>query len=191
MGAAMALSLQMQVPWGPPPGGFPTGNPLVSNYRAADGGFVALVCLQPGKYWAELCEIVGRPDLVTDERFADAAAIMANAAAGTDELAKAFAEHTSDEWRAKLEPFSGQWTMVQNTLEVAADPQTTANAYVQDYTTSDGTAFQLASPPIRFGDEAPTAKRAPEFNEHGDEILESIGLDWDAIVDLKVRGIVA
>jgi crotonobetainyl-CoA:carnitine CoA-transferase CaiB-like acyl-CoA transferase len=191
MGAAMALSLQMQVPWGPPPGGFPTGNPLVSNYQASDGGFVALVCLQPGKYWAELCGIVGRPDLVDDERFADAAAIMANATAGNEELAKVFAELTADEWREKLEPFSGQWTMVQNTLEVAADPQTTANAYVQDYTTSDGVAFQLASPPIRFGDEAPAAKRAPEFNEHGDEILESIGLDWDAIVDLKVRGIVA
>ena len=104
---------------------------------------------------------------------------MANAAGGTDELAKAFAEHTADEWREKLEPFSGQWTMVQNTLEVAADPQSTANVYIQDYTTSDGVAFQLASPPVRFGDESPTPKRAPEFNEHGDEILESIGLDWE------------
>ena len=27
--------------------------------------------------------------------------------------------------------------------------------------------------------------RAPEFNEHGDAILEELGLDWDAIVDLK------
>ena len=33
--------------------------------------------------------------------------------------------------------------------------------------------------------------RAPEFNEHGDEILAELGLDWDAIVDLKVRGVVA
>jgi crotonobetainyl-CoA:carnitine CoA-transferase CaiB-like acyl-CoA transferase len=32
--------------------------------------------------------------------------------------------------------------------------------------------------------------RAPEFNEHGDQILSDLGLDWDAIVDLKVRGVV-
>src|SRR3954470_17601126 len=144
MGAAMALSLQHQVPWRPPARGGGIGNPLVSNYRTKDDRFVALVCLQPGKYWAELCGIVGRPDLVAHERFADAAALMANAAAGGEELTKTFAERTSDEWRELLEPFSGQWTMVQNTLEVAADPQSTANGYIQDYTTSEGVGFQLA-----------------------------------------------
>ena len=44
---------------------------------------------------------------------------------------------------------------------------------------------------MTFGDELPSTRRAPEFNEHGDEILQSIGLDMDAIVDLKVRGVVA
>src|SRR6185436_8540110 len=34
MGAALALSLQHDVPWAPPPrGGSPSGNPLVANYR--------------------------------------------------------------------------------------------------------------------------------------------------------------
>ena len=31
---------------------------------------------------------------------------------------------------------------------------------------------------------------APEFNEHGDAILEELGIDWDTIVDLKVRSVV-
>ena len=39
--------------------------------------------------------------------------------------------------------------------------------------------------------EPPAPGRAPEFNEHGDEILDELGLDWDTIVDLKVRGVVA
>jgi len=191
MGAAFALSLQLQVPWGPPPGGFPTGNPLVHNYETKDGRFVALCCLQPGRYWAEACQIVGKPELIEDERFTDAAAIVANAAAGIAELEPAFAALTVDEWRERFDRFSGQWAIVQNTLEAAGDQQTVANAYIQDYATSEGTAFKLASPPIRFGDEAPTPKRAPEFNEHGDEILESIGLDMEAIIDLKVKGVVA
>jgi hypothetical protein len=33
--------------------------------------------------------------------------------------------------------------------------------------------------------------RAPEFNEHGDQILGDLGLDWEAIVELKARGVVA
>jgi hypothetical protein len=44
---------------------------------------------------------------------------------------------------------------------------------------------------VQFGADLPSTSRAPEFNEHGDEILASIGLDDEAIIDLKVRGVVA
>ena len=81
--------------------------------------------------------------------------------------------------------------MVQHTLEAAADPQTVANGYVVDCETADGTPFKLAGAPVQFGDERPATRRAPEFNEHGEEILADLGLDWDTIVDLKVRGVVA
>ena len=49
----------------------------------------------------------------------------------------------------------------------------------------------LVSTPVQFNDEPQSIGRAPEFNEHGDEILtEKLGFDWDTIVDLKVKGIV-
>ena len=79
--------------------------------------------------------------------------------------------------------------MVQDTLEAADDPQTVANGYVAECETADGTPFKLAAAPVQY-DEAPARQRAPEFNEHGDEILTDLGLDWDKIVDLKVRGVV-
>jgi crotonobetainyl-CoA:carnitine CoA-transferase CaiB-like acyl-CoA transferase len=191
MGAALALSLQLGIPWAPPPRGHNMGNPLVSTYKAKDGRWVSLSCLQAGRYWAELCGIVGRPDLAADERFADAASIRENAMTGVEILREVFAERTAEEWREALQPFSGQWAMVQNTLEVVADPQTVANGYVVDCETADGTPYKLAAAPVTFGDELPSTRRAPGFNEHGDEILESIGLDMEAIIDLKVRGVVA
>jgi len=191
MGAALALSLQLGMPWAPPPRDRPTGNPLVGTYRAKDGRFVSLSCLQAGRYWAELCRVVGRPELADDERFADAATIRENAGAGAELLTAVFAERTADEWRDVLQTFSGQWAMVQTTLEVAEDPQALANGYVVDCETADGTPFKLAAAPVRFGPDGPSTRRAPEFNEHGDEILESLGLDIDAIIDLKVRGVVA
>ena len=191
MGASMALSLQLQRPWTPPPVGTPTGNPLVSNYRTKDDRFVSLCCLQAGKYWAEACEVLGRPELARDERFADPATLMANAADAAALVAEAFAEHTLDEWREKLAAFSGQWAVVQDTLEAANDPQTVANGYVGDCATADGTPFQLVCAPMQYDNEPAQPKRAPEFNEHGDDILASIGLDMDTIIDLKVRGVVA
>jgi crotonobetainyl-CoA:carnitine CoA-transferase CaiB-like acyl-CoA transferase len=191
MGAAYALSLQLGMPWQSPPRGQPTGNPLVFTYETKDGRYVSLCCLQPGRYWAEACEVIGRPELVDDERFADAGLITANAAEGSVLLAESFKEHTADEWRERLADFSGQWAMVQDTLEAAVDPQAVANGYLADCETADGVPFQLVVGPVQY-DEAPAQpRRAPEFNEHGDAILEGLGLDWDTIVDLKVRGVVA
>ena len=81
--------------------------------------------------------------------------------------------------------------MVQDTIEAAADHQAVANGYVSDCETSAGIAFQLATAPVQFDGVPAPAKRAPEFDEHGDAILEGLGLTWDTIVDLKVRGVVA
>jgi crotonobetainyl-CoA:carnitine CoA-transferase CaiB-like acyl-CoA transferase len=102
-----------------------------------------------------------------------------------------FAESTVDEWRDRLADFSGQWAAVQDTLEAAVDPQTIANGYVQDCETAAGVPFKLVAAPIQFDEEPAKPGRAPEFNEHGDAILSDLGLDWDTIVDLKVRGVVA
>jgi len=191
MGAALALSLQLKMPWAPLPVGASTGNPLVANYKTKDGRFLSFSCLQAGKYWPEMCNVIERPELATDERFTDAAAISQNAAAATTLLRDVFADRTVDEWRERLAGFSGQWTVVQDTIEASLDPQTVANGYVLDCATADGTPFKLAAAPVQFGEEAAVPQRAPEFNEHGDAILGTLGLDWDKIVDLKVRGVVA
>ena len=48
MGAAFALSMQLGMPWQPPPRGTNMGNPLVSTYQAKDGRYVSSV-LPPGR----------------------------------------------------------------------------------------------------------------------------------------------
>jgi crotonobetainyl-CoA:carnitine CoA-transferase CaiB-like acyl-CoA transferase len=190
-GAAVALSLQRQVAWGPMPRGFSLGNPLVHTYRTKDGRYISFCCLQGAKYWPGISEAVGQPELARDERFADAPSLAKNAAAATELLATAFAERNAAEWRERLASFSGQWTMVQDTLEASADPQTVANGYVVDCQTANGTPFKLAAAPVQFDEKSALPGRAPEFNEHGDAILADLGLDWDAILDLKARGVVA
>jgi crotonobetainyl-CoA:carnitine CoA-transferase CaiB-like acyl-CoA transferase len=190
-GAALALSLQLQRSWGPMPKGFSTGNPLVRTYRTKDDRYLSFCCLQGAKYWPGISEVIGQPALATDERFADAPSLTKNAAVATELLAAVFSERTAAEWRERLATFAGQWSMVQDTLEASVDPQTVANGYVADCQTADGTPFKLVAAPVQYDQEAAIPGRAPEFNEHGDAILEGLGLDWDAILDLKARGVVA
>ena len=191
MGAAMALSLQLGMPWAPPPTGSPTRNALVSAYRTKDDSFISFSCLQAARYWADACRVIDRPELATDPRFADATSLSENAPEAADLLTEAIASRTAAEWRDRLADFTGQWTVVQDTLEAAADPQTVANGLIADCQTAEGVPFQLATAPVQYDEEPAQPQRAPEFNEHGDEILTDLGLDMDAIVDLKVRGVVA
>src|SRR5436309_13506004 len=46
-------------------------NPIVNSYRTKDGRWLFLNMLQPDRYWPDLCRRIGRPDLITDPRFAD------------------------------------------------------------------------------------------------------------------------
>ena len=191
MAAAIALSHQTGNAWQGRPQGVPLRNPLSCIYRTSDGRSISLTCLQAAKYWPDICAVLGRPELATDDRFSDHAAITANAQAGAELLAEEFTARTFEEMKTLLQDFSGQWAAVQTTLEVLDDPQSLANGYVRPYTDAAGEPFSLVAPPVRFGGTAATARRGPAFNEHGDDLLRDLlGLDDEAIIQLKIDGAV-
>jgi len=190
MSAAIALSIQMKRPWAMPPGGGGLFNPLVNTYATSDGRYISLVMLQAGKYWVDFCEHIDRPELAKDPRFDTAEKLAANAAQAVPILREVFAKRTLAEWSACFKTLAGQWAPVQHTLEVAADPQVRANGYIATATTREGTPFELVSTPVQFDEQPTPTSRAPEFNEHGDEILQELGYDMDRILELKAAGAV-
>ena len=190
MAGAIALSLQTGEAWRPPKDGART-NPLTGLYRTSDGRFISLNCLQAFRYWPDACRVIGRPELAADERFSSHPSLAANAAVARQMLIDVFAGSTLSEWRSRLADFSGQWGVVQDCIEVAEDPQTEANGFLGEATSVDGIPFTLVTPPVQFGGVPAAPGRAPAFNEHCEKILSSIGLDADAILDLRVKGVVA
>lgn len=192
MSAGIALSLQMGRAWGTPmPGGTGSFNPLVGTYETSDGRYLCFVMLQAAKYWADFCAHIDRPELASDPRFDAAEKLGANASEAVVILQQVFKTRTFAEWRERLRTFSGQWAPIQNCLEVPEDVQVLENGYMARTATKEGTEFDLVASPVQF-DEVPTGtNRAPEFNEHGDQILEELGLDMDRILELKAAGAVA
>ncbi|MGH9080031.1 MAG: CoA transferase, partial [Acidimicrobiales bacterium] len=79
---------------------------------------------------------------------------------------------------------------VQTADELLTDPQVLANGYLGDVESAGGTTFKMAASPLQFDEEPPDLTRAPDHGEHTDQVLEELGLDTEAILELKIKGAV-
>jgi crotonobetainyl-CoA:carnitine CoA-transferase CaiB-like acyl-CoA transferase len=165
-------------------------NPLVNNYKTKDERWLALCMLQPDVYWAGLCTAIGRVDLIDDERFATMDVRAENSRECVAELDTTFAGRTLDEWRPILSSQPGQWDVINRVSDVLVDQQAVENGFVQTVDYGDGRELPLVSNPVQFDRTPPNLTPAPEFGADTDDILLSLGWDWDAIIEAKASGAV-
>jgi crotonobetainyl-CoA:carnitine CoA-transferase CaiB-like acyl-CoA transferase len=166
-----------------------SANPIGRGYRTADGRWIALMMIESDRWWPDLCRHLDRPDLIADERFADAGARAANHDACTAVLESVFAALPLAEWERRLADLAGPWAVQRTMLETAEDPQVAENGYAVPVD-HDGTAVRLMSAPVQFDERVPELSRAPEHAEHSEEVLLELGHGWDAIAALKESGVV-
>ncbi len=194
MGMSIDASIMANQAWkGQPTGLYAnTHNPLTGTYRTQDGRYLNLVMLQPTRYWADVCQHIGRPELAGDERFATAESIAANGEAMIAILQEAFAGKTLDEWRDILRTADGPWAPVQDSVQVISDAQVRANGYISAVVDDDGNevGYEMVSGPIQFDEEPVVIRRAPEFAEHTEMLLMERGVEWDRIAALKDSGVI-
>ncbi len=169
-----------------------TTNPLVGYYKTKDNRFLTLVMLQSDRFWDELCEVIGRNDIRTDERFKDSTARRQNAAACVAELDATFGQRTLDEWCETLKGIQGVWAPMQTAKEILKDPQALENNYLIDVKTQDGsTSFKLVANPVQFDEIPPKITAAPELGQHTEELLLELGLEWEEIERYKEAGAIS
>ena len=187
MGQAIALSVHLDRPWQAPALGAHGSpkNPLSGLYQAADGRYLSFVMLQPGRFWADVCRHIDRPELADDPRFATAEQLALNTAEAVKILREVIATRTLAEWSQRFATLAGPWAPVQDTLQVGEDGQVRANEYLRQ-----AGELTLVASPVQFDVSAPELGPAPEFAAQTEEILAELGYDWDRILALKARGAV-
>ena len=163
-------------------------NPLIGAYRTSDGRWIELSMLQPGRYWAEFCKVAGREELARDERFDSTEKLMANAADAAEIVAGLIASRPYDEWVGILSRGEGQWAAVQSAWEVGQDPALRANGLIAPVVDADGVERELIANPVQFDETPAGLTRAPQFAEHTDDILRSLGLSEEELIALKIEG---
>ena len=129
---------------------------------------------------------------IADERFDSHEHLQANSGAARKLVSAEFAQDTFENWKLRLKDLKGQWSPVQDTVNIADDPMVKENGYLLETVSHDGIPFTMVSTPVMFDKEKRAPGRAPAFNEHGDGILaRELGLDEEAIIALKAAGVVA
>ena len=162
-------------------------NALINMYRASDDNWFVLV-LTPDK-WAALATAIGRPDLLTDSRFAEPAKQAANSADLTAVLEEVFTSEPMSHWREIFDHAHLTFGVVHAPSQVGKDPQLLANEIVVPLQGAGGALQSTISSPIQVHDVAKVpAKRAPEIGEHNEEILKELGFGPSEIETLRVSG---
>ena len=167
-----------------------TGQPLArTGNRSATGGWSDLLrCSGDGsndyvymiippdnpEMFVAVTEVIGRPDLRTNERFATPAARARNGAALTAEIERWTAQR---EKRDVMKAFASRGIVcgaVLDTAEVLADPHLRERETIFDLDHPTRGRFSVVGCPVRLSDSPVTARRAPLKGEHTEEVLRTI-----------------
>jgi crotonobetainyl-CoA:carnitine CoA-transferase CaiB-like acyl-CoA transferase len=165
-------------------------NPVASIYKTRDDRFIAFVLLQADRFWADFCNRLGRPELVSDERFANAMVRFENRKDCIAELRNSFAAEDLSHWEKAFAGFDGVWDVMRTAREIHDDPQAQLNGYLPRTTDANGTEFALAASPVQFDETPLSLSCAPGHGEHTDTLLAELGYSEDEIIEFKINSVV-
>ncbi len=157
---------------------------------AVKDGYV-VVAVRGEKFWRNLCDAIGRPDLKDDVRTKDNAARLENRSFVEEILTEAFARRTRDEWMAMTEEYDLPVAPVNDIAEVFTDPQVLARDMVQQYRHPALGDFSYPPSPMKLSEWRPPKQPAPMLGEHTTELLmKRLNYSSEAIDELVQHGIV-
>ena len=92
-------------------------------FRCSDGFLALAVVPEPIKFWHSTCEAIGRPEWITDERFATGPARVANREELDQRLEEIFHKHPRSYWVQKLKEAGVPVASVNEIRDLADDEQ--------------------------------------------------------------------
>jgi crotonobetainyl-CoA:carnitine CoA-transferase CaiB-like acyl-CoA transferase len=150
-------------------------------------GWIFIMCNKE-KFWPRLCELVERPDWVSDPRFRKFAHRLANREALTELLDEALAQRSTSDW---LSRFGGSVPAapVNDIAQALDNPFVTEHGRLQTLTHPSAGEYRLVAPPVRSA-QTPPARPAPALGEHTDAVLTELGYDARRLQSLRASGVI-
>jgi len=158
------------------------------NFPTRDG-WIVIFC-NKDKFWRDLVETLGAPELAEDARFRTFADRFANKDALLPLLQARFATRTTSEW---LDRLRGRvpCAPVNDVRQALADPQVLARDMIVEVEHPDFGPLREVRSPVRTEGEIRHPARAPRLGEHTDQILrEILSYSDGTIARLRATGVI-
>ncbi len=152
----------------------PYSRPHVSQsyvFECADGGWLALHMSSPPKFWENLAEAAGQPDMLQRPEFADRNARIANYEKVIAFLAPIFKQQPRSFWADRLAELEVPHSPVFTSQEVVDGELARHHRIVVEAEGPHGT-FRTIRSPLRFdGEKQEEVTAPPVLGQHNEEIL--------------------
>jgi formyl-CoA transferase len=174
---------------GAPPGRYGNAHPNIVPYqtfRASDGEFA--VAVGNDRQFAQMCRVIGLPELSSDPRYAANPARVQNRAALIAELSAAFAQRTSGEWVAALLKAGVPCGAVNSIPKVLQDEHVQARGLVESIRLENGAQASIIGMPVAFSaTPAETRLPPPQHGADTDAILHTLLDKTDGEIEILRR----
>jgi len=158
------------------------------NFATRDG-WIVIFC-NKDKFWRDLVETLGAPELADDARFRTFGDRFAHKDALLPLLQARFATRSTEEW---LDRLRGRvpCAPVNDVRQALADPQVLARDMIVEVEHPDFGALKEVRSPVRTAGEIRDPARAPRLGEHTDQILrEILSYSDGTIARLRETGVI-
>jgi crotonobetainyl-CoA:carnitine CoA-transferase CaiB-like acyl-CoA transferase len=158
------------------------------NFPTRDG-WIVIFC-NKDKFWRDLVETLGAPELAEDARFRTFGDRFAHKDALLPLLQARFATRTTEEW---LDRLRGRvpCAPVNDVRQALADPQVLARDMIVEVEHPDFGTLREVRSPVRTEGEIRHPARAPRLGEHTDQILrEVLSYSDSTIARLRETGVI-
>ncbi|MER3389170.1 MAG: CaiB/BaiF CoA-transferase family protein [Microcella sp.] len=144
---------------------------------ASDGKAFVVHLSVPEKFWRGLLDVIERPELADDPRFAAREGRVKNYDELDAELKSVAATRPRAEWFARLEEHDIPHGPLNTVADLFDDPQLAAMDLVEDLTLPDGSVVRTPRNSLGFSQSArPSYTAAPLLGEHTESVLDEVGL---------------
>ena len=156
------------------------------NFRTRDG-WIVVFCAKE-KFYENLVVAMGRPDMVTDPRYANFSARLKNRSELIPELQKEFEKRDTEDWLADLRG-GVPCAPVNSVADALQDQQVLARKMILEVEHPEYGIIQQVASPIKTEGVIEHPTPGPGLGEHTDEVMaEVLGYSSERVSSLRAEG---